>query len=119
MSGLWKSRSRRCAPAELPNFSLDAAPQALAQSYPTKTVTTIVPFSSGGSADIVARGVAEHLTKSFGQRVIVTNQPKGRLGTSAQRRSRAARRTHHALGNHRPSGDQPVHVFQSPVRLVA
>ncbi len=49
-----------------------AAP-ALAQSYPNRPITMIVPFSAGGTADIFGRMIAEHLHKSLGQPVVVEN----------------------------------------------
>ena len=51
-------------------------PQALAQgSYPNKPIRLIVPYPSGGGADIVARMLAQKLTQSMGQPVLVENKP--------------------------------------------
>ena len=49
--------------------------QARSQSYPTKPVRIIVPFPAGQSTDILARVMADQLTKAFGQQVIVENKP--------------------------------------------
>ena len=50
-------------------------PPALADTaYPSKTVQVIVPFSVGGSTDIVARLIAQHLTESLGKPVVVDNR---------------------------------------------
>lgn len=47
---------------------------AFAQSdYPTKAVTVIVPFAAGGPTDTVTRLVAEPMSKSLGQQVVVQN----------------------------------------------
>lgn len=54
-------------------------PHASAQSssYPNRPIRFIVPLPAGGGADIVARIVAERLTKSLGQQVLVDNRPGG------------------------------------------
>ena len=48
---------------------------AMAQSYPTKTITIIVPFPPGGTTDVLARAVAQKLGPALGQSVIVDNKP--------------------------------------------
>ncbi len=47
---------------------------ALAQAYPAKPISLIVPFSAGGPTDIVARTLAATMTKSLGQSVVVENK---------------------------------------------
>jgi len=46
---------------------------AMAQTYPTKPVTMIVPFAAGGPTDIVARFVSEHMSRTLGQQIVVEN----------------------------------------------
>jgi tripartite-type tricarboxylate transporter receptor subunit TctC len=46
---------------------------AEAQDYPTNPITVIVPFSAGGPTDTVTRLVAESMTKTLGQQIIVEN----------------------------------------------
>jgi tripartite-type tricarboxylate transporter receptor subunit TctC len=46
---------------------------ALAQNFPTRPVTIVVPFSAGGPTDTIARIMAERMTKSLGQTVVVEN----------------------------------------------
>lgn len=63
---------------------------AHADSYPSKPVSMIVPYPAGGAADVVARAVAEKLTQSWGQSVIVENRA-GRAPPSAPVRWREHR----------------------------
>lgn len=64
---------------------------ASAQGYPEKTITMIVPFPAGGSADLIARAVAEHMTVSWKQNVLVSNRPgaSGNIGSEAVARAPA------------------------------
>jgi tripartite-type tricarboxylate transporter receptor subunit TctC len=55
-------------------FALAAVPQAMTQSYPSKPIKMIVPFPAGGTTDIVARIVAQRMTESMGQPVVVDNR---------------------------------------------
>ena len=55
-------------------LSLLAAAAAGAQSYPTKPVRLIVPFPAGGGTDLTARTIAQRLTESLGQTIIVDNR---------------------------------------------
>lgn len=54
-----------------------AAPAVLAQAFPTRPITLIVPWPAGGSTDRHLRTLAEAASKHLGQPVIVTNQPGG------------------------------------------
>ncbi len=49
------------------------ASSAVAQTYPDKTITVIVPFAAGGPTDTVTRLVAESMSKDLGQQLIVEN----------------------------------------------
>ena len=49
-----------------------AAP-AMAQTWPSKPVTMIVPFAAGGPTDIVARFVSEHMSRTLAQQIVVEN----------------------------------------------
>lgn len=58
---------------------------SLAQEWPSKAITFVVPFPPGGSNDVVARVVAESVRKRIGQTVVVDNKPgaSGAMGTDA------------------------------------
>ena len=53
------------------------APLSGAQSFPTQTVRIISPFPTGSGPDVVARLVAEKLTASWKQSVVVDSRPGG------------------------------------------
>ncbi|HVZ44761.1 MAG TPA: tripartite tricarboxylate transporter substrate binding protein [Ramlibacter sp.] len=55
-------------------LSLAFAPPALAQAWPTRPVTLLVPYAPGGGHDTMARLVAERLTAKWGQTVLVENK---------------------------------------------
>jgi len=61
-----------CATAML---GLGAAPAALAQAYPAKTLKILVGFAPGGAMDIVARTVGQKMAPSLGQAVVIENKP--------------------------------------------
>ncbi len=62
---------------------------AVAQTYPTRTVTLVVPYPPGGGVDALARVVAEKLSTALGQQVVVDNRAggSGLVGTRAVARS--------------------------------
>lgn len=69
-----KNRRTTLAAAALIALGLLATPGAWAQSYPTKPIRMIVPFPAGGTTDVVARLVAQKMTESMGQPVLVENR---------------------------------------------
>ena len=68
--------------------------QAATQSYPTRQITIVIPFPAGGNLEIVARPLADRLSSSLGQSVIIENRPGGAGGTVGTR----------AVANAKPDG---------------
>jgi tripartite-type tricarboxylate transporter receptor subunit TctC len=82
--------TRRAALAALALFACAAAPAA-AQDWPRqKPVTFVVGFGPSSSTDIVARLVAQKMTESMGQTVVVDNKPGAGGNIAAQFVKRAA-----------------------------
>ena len=59
-------------------------------SYPTKPIRLVVPFTPGGSTDILARAVAQELTKAWGQAVVIDNVPGAGGAIGAEKVAKAA-----------------------------
>ena len=57
--------------------TVSLAPASYAQTYPTKPIRLIVPFSAGGPADVLARLIGEKLQRSLGHTVVVLNKDGG------------------------------------------
>jgi len=75
---------RRLAAGLLAGLSLALAPAiAPAQAWPAKTIRIVVPYTPGGSSDIIARSIATPLGEALKTTVIVENKPgaNGNTGT--------------------------------------
>ncbi len=66
-----------------------AAVTAAETNFPVRPIRLLVPQAAGGSNDIMARTVANHLTQTFGKQVVVDNRPgaEGIIGTEIVARS--------------------------------
>ena len=49
----------------------------LAQTFPSRTIRLVVPFSAGGAGDFQARLIGDHMARTLGQSVVVENKPGG------------------------------------------
>lgn len=73
---------RRALPALL---TMPVAVRAAAQeAWPTRSIRVVVPFSAGGSTDILARIVCQRLAERLGQQVVVDNKPGGATNVAAE-----------------------------------
>jgi tripartite-type tricarboxylate transporter receptor subunit TctC len=63
---------------------------AAAQSYPSRTITIVVPLPPGGATDIMARTLAEHMRGTLGQTIIVEDVPGAGGALGVGRVARAA-----------------------------
>ncbi len=66
-----------------------SSPVAQAQSFPTQTIRIVVPTAAGGPIDLLARAIAETMSASLKQPVVVENKPgaAGNLGAEAVAKS--------------------------------
>src|SRR3954463_16413516 len=62
---------------------------ALAQTYPTRPITIIVPFAPGGGTDVAARIIGDHMARTLGQQIVVQNigGAGGTVGTTRAMRA--------------------------------
>ncbi|MBN8988759.1 MAG: tripartite tricarboxylate transporter substrate binding protein BugD [Rhizobiales bacterium] len=62
---------------------------AQAQTYPTRSITMIVPFAAGGPTDVIARIVTGHMAQTLGQTIVIENVVGAGGTTATTRASRA------------------------------
>lgn len=63
---------------------------AEAQTYPTRSITMVVPFAAGGPTDVIARIVTAHMAQTLGQSIIIENVVGAGGTTATTRAARAA-----------------------------
>ena len=62
---------------------------ASAQSFPSRPLRILVPFPPGGGTDVAARALGDHLSRDFGQPVVVDNRPGGNSVIATEALARA------------------------------
>jgi tripartite-type tricarboxylate transporter receptor subunit TctC len=66
------------------SVALALVASAGAQDYPTRSITLVVPYAAGGGNDVMARIVADHMSRTLRQQIVVDNRA-GAAGTIATR----------------------------------
>ena len=70
-----KARLNIVLPAFAAIVGAAAVPQANGQAYPAKTITIVMPYTAGGSSDVMTRATAKLLGEAWGRNIIVDNRP--------------------------------------------
>jgi tripartite-type tricarboxylate transporter receptor subunit TctC len=80
-----ESMYRRICKSLAAGLAASLATVALAQGFPTRPIKIVVPFAPGGNLDVTARIVAEHMTHTLGQPLVIENRPGagGAMGSEA------------------------------------
>lgn len=70
-------------------FAARAQAPSQAQAYPSKPIRLIIPFSAGGTTDVLGRIIAQHLSTVMGQQVVADNRSgaNGNIGTDLAAKS--------------------------------
>jgi tripartite-type tricarboxylate transporter receptor subunit TctC len=76
--------TRACAALAAGLMLAGVVAPALAQDYPSRPITLVVPYAAGGGNDVMARIVAEKMSRTLGQQIVVENRP-GAGGSVATR----------------------------------
>jgi tripartite-type tricarboxylate transporter receptor subunit TctC len=88
MNWYGRSLASGCLAALAGLVTLSAPAQA--QTYPTRSITMIVPFAAGGPTDVIARIVTAHMAQTLGQTIIIENVVGAGGTTATTRAARAA-----------------------------
>ena len=110
---------------QLSPYTLGYANQtAVAQSWPSRPVTMVVPFAAGTTSDILARSLAQYLSETLGQSFVVDNRAGGGGNIGAAAVARAPQDGYTLLFATTGTGrnqqaDVPQHAIRSGKRLRA
>jgi tripartite-type tricarboxylate transporter receptor subunit TctC len=89
------------------------AAQVQAQTYPTRSITMIVPFAAGGPTDVVARIVTGHMAQTLGQSIIIENVVGAGGTTATTRAARAANDGYTLITGHMGTHAASVPLYPS------
>ena len=67
-----------------------AANVAIAQNFPSRPIRVIVPYPVGGAVDVMTRFIANHMSKTLGQSVVIENRPGANANIGPEAAARAA-----------------------------
>ncbi len=67
-----------------------AANIAIAQNFPSRPIRVIVPYPVGGAVDVMTRFIANHMSKTLGQSVVIENRPGANANIGPEAAARAA-----------------------------
>jgi tripartite-type tricarboxylate transporter receptor subunit TctC len=81
---------RHVAGLALAGLTFAATPPAVAQDYPNRPVTLVVPYAAGGGLDVFARQLAQKLTERLAKTIVVENRPGAGTVIGASYVARAA-----------------------------
>lgn len=101
----WKRTTRRATAALLLGCALLPLVPALAQTFPARSITLVVPGAAGGTGDALSRLVSEGMARELGQAVVVENKSGAGGLTGTQGVARAAADGYTLLGT------SPSHVI--------
>ncbi len=82
--------TKRAILAAAAALALSGSGTAMAQEFPNKPITMIVPFAAGGPTDIIARIVGDSMSRTLGQQVVIENVAGAGGTTGITRASKAA-----------------------------
>ncbi len=89
------------------------ATQARAQTYPTRSITMIVPFAAGGPTDVISRIVTGHMAQTLGQSIIIENVIGAGGTTATTRAARAANDGYTLITGHMGTHAAAVPLYPS------
>ena len=89
------------------------AAHAQAQTYPTRSITMIVPFAAGGPTDVISRIVTGHMAQTLGQSIIIENVVGAGGTTATARAARAANDGYTLITGHMGTHAAAVPLYPS------